>query len=597
MKTDSLYEDLSVVFRRTKVTLIFVQLLFVFLAVFFWKMQILDHHKYWQRSEANRIREIILPPQRGLIKDRFGNLLAKNIASFKVSLIRENCRDLDVFIEEISPLIDITPEILQERINKYKSLPKFRPIVIKENLTEEEIARCETHITEHPELIIQAEAKRYYPRADFASHILGYLQEVSAEELRSKAFPGRHLGDMVGKTGIEKEYETQLAGTDGQLFEIVNSLGRKQGELKRQPSVPGEDLILSLDSELQEKAEEIINGKEGAVVILDPRNGEILAMASYPNFDPNKFINRFTPDEWRHIAENPGFPLQNRAIRGLYSPGSIFKPTMSIAGLELGLINEWTTVTCHGETIIYGHPFACWYKPGHGPVNLFSAIRYSCNIYYYHLGKRLGIENIARYARVLGFGRKTGIDLPGEKEGLVPDPEWKARIRKTPWYPGETISVSIGQGPINVTPVQVAFHTAIIANRGKKMVVPHLVRGKTYKEGVSLTIKKKNIERVIKGMWQSANMKGTARAAKVDGFDVCGKTGSTQLVGRETAEKLADRKIKIKTHSWFTGFAPRDNPRVVVTVIVEYGGMGGVAAAPIAGELFRLYKKKKAQYD
>jgi len=595
MKNKSLYEDLSALIRRTRITLIVIRILFVVLVVIFWKMQILDFQNYWKRSEANRIREIILPPQRGLIKDRDGNLLAKNIASFKASLIRENCRNLEMSIKKISVLLDLSQDTLRERISKYQSIPEFRPIVIKENLTEQEVAKCEAHKIDFPELLVQAEPKRNYPRGGFASHILGYLQEVSADEFRNKTYTGRRLGDMVGKTGIEKVYETDLAGTDGHLLEVVNSLGRRQGELLQRKPLSGKDLVLTLDSELQEKAEEILQGKEGVIVILDPKNGEILAMASYPGYDPNKFINRFTPEEWRSIANDPSTPLQNRAIRGEYSPGSIFKITMSLAGLELGLINEWTTVTCRGEAIIYGHPFACWYKEGHGPVNLFNAIRQSCNIYYYHLGKRMGIENIARFSRILGFGRKTGIDLPGEKEGLVPDTEWKKRVRKEPWYLGETISVSIGQGPVLVTPIQLALHTALVANRGRKRVVPHLVQGNAETVEGRLNIKEENFEKVIKGMWQSANSEGTARAAKVVGFDVCGKTGSTQVVSRETAEKLAERKVVIKTHSWFSGFAPRDDPRIVVTVIIEYGGMGGVAAAPMAGELFKLFKKKYSQ--
>jgi len=595
MKNKSLYEDLSALIRRTRITLIVIRILFVVLVVIFWKMQILDFQNYWKRSEANRIREIILPPQRGLIKDRDGNLLAKNIASFKASLIRENCRNLEMSIKKISVLLDLSQDTLRERISKYQSIPEFRPIVIKENLTEQEVAKCEAHKIDFPELLVQAEPKRNYPRGGFASHILGYLQEVSADEFRNKTYTGRRLGDMVGKTGIEKVYETDLAGTDGHLLEIVNSLGRRQGELLQRKPLSGKDLVLTLDSELQEKAEEILQGKEGVIVILDPKNGEILAMASYPGYDPNKFINRFTPEEWRSVANDPSTPLQNRAIRGEYSPGSIFKITMSLAGLELGLINEWTTVTCRGEAIIYGHPFACWYKEGHGPVNLFNAIRQSCNIYYYHLGKRMGIENIARFSRILGFGRKTGIDLPGEKEGLVPDTEWKKRVRKEPWYLGETISVSIGQGPVLVTPLQLALHTALVANRGRKRVVPHLVQGNAETAEMRLDIKEENFEKVIKGMWQSANSEGTARAAKVVGFDVCGKTGSTQVVSRETAEKLAERKVVIKTHSWFSGFAPRDDPRIVVTVIIEYGGMGGVAAAPLAGELFKLFKKKYSQ--
>ncbi len=597
MKEGKLYEDLSPLFNRAKTTLLAVQLLFILLAVFFWKLQILEYKKYAKRSEENRIREVILPPQRGLIRDRSGKLLAENIASFQAALIRENCTDMNKCIAEVSGLLGMEAEVLKERIQKYQSLPAFKPIVIKDNLSEEEVARCEVQKADHPELIIQAEPKRYYPQGKFAAHILGYLQEVSPEEIKAGVFPKIHLGGLVGKTGLERTYESRLAGKEGGLLEIVDSLGKYRGELARIPPTAGQDLIISLDSGLQKKAEQILEGREGAIVILDPRNGEVLAMASFPGFDPNKFIDRFTHEEWRRVAENPTYPLQNRAIRGLYSPGSIFKLTMSLAGLDLGLINERTTVTCTGETVIYGHPFACWYKPGHGPVNLFSAIRQSCNIYFYQLGKRMGIQNIARYARGLGFGHVTGIDIPGEKAGLVPDPEWKSRVRKESWYPGETISVSIGQGPILVTPLQVANQTALIARRGVGISAPHILRGETDKYMAPIAIKKDSYEKVIKGMWESANQLGTARAARVAGFDVCGKTGSTQTISRETKERLAGQKVEVKTHSWFTGFAPKDNPRIVITVIVEHGGGGGAAAAPIAGELFAFFKKSESHND
>ena len=531
-----------------------------------------------------------MSPQRGLIYDRDGELLATNIASFKVSLVKENCRDFDESIQRISRLIDLEPDVILERLEKYKTQPDFRPVVIKDNLSNEEVARIEVQKVEFPELIIQSEPKRYYPRGSFGSHVLGYLQEVSDEEIRNNSFPGRRLGDLVGKTGIEWVYDNQMEGTEGRLLEIVDSTGRIEGELARQKPAPGENITLTLDSDLQQKAEELLEGREGAIVVMDVESGEILALASYPSFDPNKFINRFTPEEWQELANNPEYPLQNRAIRGLYSPGSIFKITMAVAGLELRMINDNTYVTCYGETIIYGHPFGCWYEPGHGPLNLYGALQHSCNIYFYQLGRKLGIDNIAKYARMLGFERKTGIDLPGEYTGLVPDTEWKKRVRNEPWYPGETISVSIGQGPLLVTPLQISYHTSIIASRGKR-IIPHLVNSRTDYSLPEIDLPKSIFERVIRGMWLSTNQQGTSKGAWVEGFDVCGKTGSTQVISRKTAEKLAEQNIEISTHSWFSGFAPQDDPKVVVTVIIEYGGGGGATAAPVAGELFRKYKE------
>lgn len=601
MMNNKIYEDLSVVLSRARIAFIVIKILFVLLILYFWKLQILDFQNFWQKSEANRIREIAVPPQRGLIRDRNGVVLAKNIASFKASLIRENCKDYEDSCLRISRLLDLEPEVLKERVSKYESVPLFHPIVVKDNLTHDEVAKIKSRQYELPELIVQAEPKRNYPFGTLASHVLGYLQEVSPVDMEMEQYKTRRMGDLIGKTGLEKQYENSLVGTEGKAFEIVDSMGREIGEVSRIDPIRGNEIYVTLDFDLQKKAEEILKGREGAVVVMKPETGAILAMASYPNFDPNKFINRFTPEEWMDLINSPEFPLQNRAIRGLYSPGSLFKPCMLLAGLDQGVVNDSTVFNCRGSIIIYGHPFACWKAGGHGNVNLYSAIQHSCNIYFYQLGKRIGIEEIARYARMFGLGSATHIDLPGEKTGLVPDAEWKKRVRDEPWYPGETISVSIGQGPLLVTPLQIAIYTAQIANRGFS-VTPYLY-AKEIHEGLDITQKQENnneissiprvyFEKVIQGMWLSANEGGTSALARIRNFDVCGKTGSAQVVSTATAEKLAKQEKEIKTHSWFTGFAPKDKPEIVVTVIVEYGGGGGATAAPSARELFALYKEK-----
>ncbi len=601
MMNNKIYEDLSLVFSRAKIAFIVIKILFVILILYFWKLQILDFQVFWQKSEANRIREIVVPPQRGLIRDRNGVVLAKNIASFKASLIRENCKDYEDSCLRISELLDLEPDVLKERVEKYKSLALFQPIVVKDNLTYEEVARIKSRQYELPELIVQSEPKRNYPFGTLASHVLGYLQEISPAEMEMDQYKTRRMGDLIGKTGLEKQYEDSLVGTEGKILEIVDSVGREIGEVSKIDPIRGNELHLTLDFDLQKKAEEILDGREGAVIVMKPDTGEILAMASYPNFDPNKFINRFTPEEWVDLINSPEYPLENRVIRGLYSPGSLFKPCILLAGLDQRAVNDSTTFVCRGSIIIYGHPFACWKADGHGIVNLYSAIQHSCNIYFYQLGKRIGIEEIARYARMLGMGSPTHIDLPGEKAGLVPDSEWKRRVRDEPWYPGETISVSIGQGPLLVTPLQIAVYTAQIANRGLS-VTPYL-HAKEIHESQEITRRQENInvrspipevyfEKVVQGMWQSVNDRGTSVLARVRDFDVCGKTGSAQVVGKATAEKLAKQNIEIKTHSWFSGFAPKDKPEIVVSLIVEYGGGGGATAAPSARELFEIYREK-----
>jgi penicillin-binding protein 2 len=598
MEKNRFYEDLSLILSRTHKTFVFIGLLVLFLIFFCWKVQILDHKKYWTLAEANRTRESVIMAPRGLITDRNDVILAENTGSFKASIIRENCQDYDQSLAQVARLLEISPEDLKTRIAKYESLPLFRPIVVKDNLDLKDVSRVESRRLELPELIVETDPRRYYPFGSLAAHVIGYMQELSAPELKSEAYPERNLGDMVGRTGVEKQYESILVGVDGRRLEIVDSQGRSREETSRSEPTPGRDIQLTLDFDLQRKATQLLEDREGAIVILDPRSGEVLALASFPTYDPNKFVTRFSPQEWMALINREDNPLENRAIRGLYAPGSIFKLTMALGALNAGVITEQTSFFCAGSVHFYGRAFHCWQRGGHGALTLTDAIRHSCNIYFYNLSRRLGIDRIAESAVMLGLGEKTGIDLPGEKEGLVPTPEWSQSVRKTDWYPGETISVSIGQGPLVVTPLQIAVHTALVAGRGRG-VVPHLLMtsgasqerpaakagGGTPAEKMSPEI----FETVIRGMWKSVNQEGTGRGAKVEGFDVCGKTGSTQLISRERAEKLGK---EIKTHSWFTGFAPRDNPQVVITVLVEYGGMGGATAAPLAKELFLLYREK-----
>jgi penicillin-binding protein 2 len=596
MEKNKFYEDLSLILLRTQRTLAVVGCLFLLVLFFIWKIQILDHKKYWGLSEANRIRESVLTAPRGLILDRNGVILADNAASFKASIIRENCQDFDLFIQRIGRFLGIEEDILRKRIARYESWPRFKPIVVKDNLDLREVTRIEARKLEFPGLVVGTDPRRFYPFGSLAAHVIGYLQELSPEEIESEQYRGKNLGDLVGRTGVEWEYESLLVGVDGKAMDIVDSQGRVRGEAGRVEAIPGQTISLSLDFDLQRKATELLEGREGAIVVLDPKKGEILALVSYPTYDPNKFITRFTPEEWMGLVSRPDHPLENRAIRGLYAPGSIFKVAMALGGLDSGVITEQTAFFCAGTTQLYGRPFSCWFSGGHGVLTLTEAIRHSCNIYFYNTGRRMGIERIAEYAQALGFGNLTGVDLPGEKEGLVPTPEWSQRVRKVSWYPGETISLSIGQGPLVVTPLQVSVHTALVANRGQKPV-PHLLRFPAQPPGLNdgelnrgaARIKEETFEKVIRGMWKCVNEGGTGHAASLEGFNVCGKTGSTQLISRERSEKL---RKEIKTHSWFSGFAPRDDPHVVVTVLVEYGGLGGATAAPIARELFDLFRSK-----
>ena len=594
MKSNQIYEDYSPLQNRVQIVAILIEIFFLFLALYYWKTQILDYKKYWKMSEANRTREVILPAPRGVLTDRGGAvILAETKGAFNASLIRENCRNPKVSYPIISRLLGLTEDELEKRIAKYASMPLFKPIVVKDNLSFEEVARIEARKVDLPELVIETEPMRSYPFYSLAAHAIGYMQEPSLEELRT-VFKDRRLGDLVGKTGVEATYDSRLVGVDGKATEVVDNLGRKIEELSRIEPHPAPKLRLTLDYDLQVKAEELLTGREGTIIVLEAKTGDVLALASFPTFDPNKFINRFTPDEWLGLLKSADTPLINRATQGLYSPGSIFKIVMASGGLASGVITDQTTFFCGGSAEFYGHPFHCWLEGGHGALNLFNAIRYSCNVYFYNIARRMGIDDIAAYAQKLGLGEKTGIDLPGEKNGLVPTSEWKKKTRHEVWYPGETISVGIGQGPLQVTPLQISVLTAIVANRGIR-VRPHLLLEETpsnAQQPERVSIDSSVFDKVVEGMWRSVNEQGTGQAARIEDFNVCGKTGSSQTVSSEKAERMAPQMKQKKTHSWFTGFAPRDNPRLVVTVLVEFGGMGGATAAPLAQQIFALYQNK-----
>jgi penicillin-binding protein 2 len=595
MPEDRIYEDLTVVRRRANVVFWILAALVFFALAFYWKIQILEHQKYAGMAEANRIRMRVLAAPRGLIRDRKGVILADNRASFKVSLIRENIKDQAASYAAITRLLGIDEPTLRSRIDLHKDLQLFEPIVIVDGLGPDDVAPIESRRLEFPELVVETEPQRYYPQGTLAAHVLGYLQEQTPEEIRARPERKIRVGEMVGKTGVERQYDDVLKGEDGAVYEVVDSLGRVQGEKAHSNPIQGQDVLLTIDERLQAEAEKALEGREGVIIALDAGTGGILALASSPTYDPNRFITRFTPDEWRLLMNDALSPLENRAIRGLYAPGSIFKLVMSVGGLGFGFVTPETSVYCSGSTEIYGAVRHCWFAPGHGSMDLANAIKNSCNIYFYTLGRRMGIDKIAEAASLLGLGKATGVDLIGEKEGLVPSAGWKMKTVKTPWYPGETISVAIGQGQLQVTPLQIAAMTALIARRGDP-VHPHLLKEAEIPPPADPAapppFTKATFEAIIAGMWKSVNDGGTGQGARVADFDVCGKTGSTQTMSRESAARLAQAGHETKTHSWFSGFAPRDGSRIVVTVLVEFGGGGGATAAPVAGRIFEMFRQE-----
>src|SRR6185436_20239608 len=439
-------------------------------------------------------------------------------------------------------------------LDRYRGIPAFTPVLLAENLTLAQVARFGVNSLELPEFTEEVQHLRLYRHGAQTAAFLGYLGEVTQAEIdRSDGL--YKPGDLVGKKGIEQAY-------DGELRE----------EFGKRPAVPGKTLKLTIDLELQQEAARWLEGPEkvGAIVAMDPRNGEILALVSSPSFNPNLFARRLQKADWEAMIQDPNHPLQNRAIQNTYSPGSTFKIVMATAGLTEGTVDEHTSTFCAGGAVFYGRLFRCWKKGGHGTVNARNALKHSCDVYFYTLGQRMGIERIARYARLLGLGSLTGVDIEGEKKGLVPDPAWSEKARKMPWYPGETISVSIGQGPVLMTPLQMAEMTAIVANGGRK-VIPHLIKGAELPEAEHVALDAKALRIVREGLWAVVNEPGGTAywSARVPGAEMAGKTGSVQVIAQATRTDARTLPFKFRDHAWFTSFAPLENPEIVVSVFAE----------------------------
>ncbi|HEV7516979.1 MAG TPA: penicillin-binding protein 2, partial [Thermoanaerobaculia bacterium] len=442
----------------------------------FWFVQMVQGDYYRELAENNRLRKLPIQAPRGLIYDRHGRLLVENIPSYNLTIDRSRSGNVEKAMDFVADVLGKPHEDLQALLQRYRGIPVFKPVLVGENLTLAQVSRIGAASLELPELEVEVQHLRLYRHGAQTAHLLGYLGEVTPEEV-DRAEGALTAGDLVGKKGLEKTYDSVLRGKDGERVVVVDSRGELLQEYGRQPAVPGKTLTLTLDLDLQQEAARLLDGPEkvGAIVALDPRNGEVLALVSSPSFNSNIFARRLASDEWQALLDEPNNPLQDRALQNAYSPGSTFKIVMATAGLTEHVISEHDSVFCPGSTVIYGHPFRCWKKGGHGTVDVHQALAHSCDVFFYHLGQKLGIERIAKYARLFGLGSPTGIDIQGEKRGLVPDPAWSLKYRKIPWYPGETISVAIGQGPVLLTPLQMAMMTAIVANGGKK-VVPHLLK-------------------------------------------------------------------------------------------------------------------------
>ena len=562
---------------------------FIFLVSGFWKLQVQNSDVYSEAAERNRIKSTPILAPRGKILDRDGRVMVDNKASYSLLLSRDQMK-----WEHLPAIADALHLDYGELANKIRRLSSQPQIIIKDNLTRDEIAFVESHrdASAYPEMELIRSWRRQYPQDGFAAHVSGYVGEISEGELDEPAFLDYHQGDIVGKDGIEREYDSTLRGIDGQQRVMVDNMGHERRIQEPQAAVPGKDLELSLDLDLQAVAELSMEGKRGAVVALNPRNGEVLAMVSRPTFDPNKFTGRISRADWSEIANDPYKPLLNRVTQAQLAPGSTFKPIMGIAGLESGVIDQDTDFHCAGGASFYGHYFACHLKGGHGEISLHRAIAQSCDVYFYNVGNRLGIDRIAHYAELAGVGHKTGIDLPNETQGTMPSTRWKMRMSRQKWYAGETISVAIGQGAVTVSPLQIASALGGLSVGGV-WYKPHLVKGEAPVVLRRANFKPENLQAVISGMCAVVNEGGTGRAAALPNITVCGKTGTAQLAATEKT-KGARLKSAMANNAWFVAFAPKENPEIVVAALFE-NGVESYNAVPIVRDVLKAYFDKKAR--
>ena len=576
--------------------------IFLVLAYGLWKLQVMESGYYASAAEKNRVRNVPILAPRGKILDRYGRIVVDNYPSTTALLLRDSSRDLAADADLIAQGLHLDPNEVRARIRRFASMPQYQPIFLKEDITPDELQFIEAHRNELPELDTIDAARRLYPRNGFMAHLIGYVGEVSEDMLNQPQFELYNAGDVVGISGVERQYNTMLMGTNGSRQALVDSHGREVGRLGETEAVPGKPLKLTLDVDLQIAAEEALGDKNGAVVAMDPHTGEILAMVSRPTFDPNEFAVHVSRDEWNKLVNDPDKPLLNKAIQAQLAPGSTFKVIMSFAGWQEGIAQNMH-VHCNGSADFYGRNSKCWVyflHQSHGDVDLAKAIYQSCDIFFYTLADKLGINRIAKYATQLGLGQKTGIDLPQEASGLVPSEEWKARTFHQKWYAGETIFVGIGQGAITVTPVQLLRAISAVS-MGGKLVVPHVINPtdlpSNYQEAAHFTevttvpLDPGGWNVITDAMGRVLLPEGTAFSAHIPGIDIAGKTGSAQVVSLENRAKHKDN-ADLAQNGWFVGFTPRRNPDVVVCVLFQ-GGEHGKLAARVATQVIKAYVEKQ----
>jgi len=579
-------------------------LILVIYLVRIWHLQILQGSKYRYQSENNRIRLEDISAPRGIVFDKDGTPLVENRPAYHLLLVREDVQDLDQTVNELARLCEKTPEELKSVLKGNRSVPAFVPIRLLADLDRDCLARIEAQRIRLPGVIIQLEPKREYKWNGMAAHLIGYLSEITEGELNTEAFKEYYPGEDVGKFGIERSFEKYLHGKRGGRQVEVDAVGRRMRLLDEVLPVPGRNLWLTLDIEVQKAAEECLQGKVGAIVALDPRSGAVLAMASNPTFDQEKFIRGLSRDEWRTLSQDPNHPLLNRAAGAAYPPGSTYKAIVALAALHEGIVDQDSSVYCPGFLHFGNRNYRCWRRGGHGTVRMYDAIVRSCDVYFYQAGLRLGVDRIAKVAKWFGLGEKTGIGLYAEHPGLVPTAAWKKHATGIPWQRGENLSIAIGQGFDLATPLQMASAYAAIANGGK-LWQPYTVRrieGNSLEEVDEIKPKLRReipiapdyfyaVRNGLLGVVEDG--RGTAHGVRDPSFKMAGKTGTAQVVrlAEGVNRKLLGetQKYEQQDHAWFVGYAPADDPQIVVAALVEHGGHGSSVAAPMVQKVISSY--------
>jgi penicillin-binding protein 2 len=581
----------------------FAGLFFLILAARLWYLQIIDAERLKELSEINRLRFVPVAASRGNILDRNGKVLVRNTPSFSVAVVPQEVKDKDALLSALSRHLGLDLNELLNRWEKGKGRAKYYPIVIASGISRDQLEFLEENQLWLPGIDIEMKPIREYPNTILASHLLGYLGEITELDLAKEEFSDYNQGDYVGKNGLERSWEKILHGVNGGRQIEVDARGRYLRTLSETRPTVGNSLVLTIDQVIQQATEKALGEKAGAAVVMDVESGEILAFASNPGFDPSLFAGKMPQDVWKSYLDDKRNPLENKALKGQYPPGSTFKIITALAGLEGGFIDEHTTITCKGSYDVGTDTFKCWDKKGHGSVDLKKALRESCDVYFYQLAEKVGVDRIAEMARRFGLGAPLGIGLENEKSGLIPTTEWKEKKFGKKWYRGETLPVAIGQGYTLMTPIQLASMTAAVANEGT-VYRPHIVKrivdpdGRTLKEYkpevlYRPSVKPQNFRLVKEGLLAVVNEPhGTGAAARLYEVKVAGKTGTSQVV-KQRDEKKRDVAYQYRDHALFVAFAPFEKPEIAVSVVIEHGEHGGAAAAPIAGAILRSYFEQK----